>query len=322
LRTENSVSVALCTYNGEKYLGEQLASISDQSLLPSELVVCDDGSVDATPEIVASFARSASFPVRFIKNSTNIGSVRNFEQAIRLCRSEFIALCDQDDWWNPRKLEILANTLRTSCAGGVFSNGFLMNGESKLTGGTLWNAFHFHESGSRFHTLSEREQGISLLLNHNMVTGATMMFRSRLRDKLLPVPEEWVHDAWLAWMLVLHSQLIACSDPLIRYRLHGSQQIGLGNSLFVRLRRARETRIPLCRSIQKQFAILCTYIQSHPEIDGPDLRQKILERIEHAAFRADLAPNSWQRWKQIMAERSAYRAYSRGWRSMLKDALL
>jgi glycosyltransferase involved in cell wall biosynthesis len=322
LQTGNSVSVALCTYNCEQYLAEQLASIVDQSLLPSELVVCDDGSVDATPEIVASFARSASFPVRFVKNSSNLGATRNFEQAIRLCRSEFIALCDQDDWWNPRKLELLANTLHTSGAGGVFSNGLLMNGESKLTGGTLWHAFHFSESGSGFGIGSEKEQGISLLLNHNMVTGATMMFRSRLRDKLLPIPEEWVHDAWLAWMLVLHSQLIACSDPLIHYRLHASQQIGLGDSLFVRLRRAKETRIRNCCSILKQFAVLCWHIQSHPEIGVPDLRQKIHERIEHAAFRAELAPNSWQRWKQIIAERSAYRAYSRGWRSMLKDALL
>jgi glycosyltransferase involved in cell wall biosynthesis len=312
----------LCTYNGEKYLAEQLASIFDQSLLPSELVVCDDGSVDATPEIVASFARSASFPVRFIKNSSNIGSARNFEQAIRLCRSEFIALCDQDDWWNPRKLETLANILRTSGAGGVFSNGLLMNDESKLTGGTLWDAFYFPECGSGFYTLSERDEGISLLLNHNMVTGATMMFRSRLRDKLLPVPEQWVHDAWLAWMLVLHSQLIACSDPLICYRIHASQQIGLGDSLFARLRRARETTTRNCLSIKEQFAVLCRYVQFHPEICVPDLCQRIHERIEHAAFRAELAPNRLQRWKQIIAERSAYCAYSRGWRSMLKDAFL
>jgi glycosyltransferase involved in cell wall biosynthesis len=291
-------------------------------LRPSEVVVCDDGSVDATPEIVASFARSAPFPVRFIKNSSNLGSARNFEQAIRLCRSEFIALSDQDDWWNPRKLELLANTLRTSGAGGVFSNGLLMNGESKLTGGTLWDAFHFPESSNVFRILSEREQGISLLLNHEMVTGATMMFRSLLRDKLLPIPEEWVHDAWLAWMLVLHSQLIACSDPLIHYRLHASQQIGLGTSLFVRLQRAKETRIRACCSIQKRFVVLGRYIQSHPEICEPDLPQRIQERMEHAAFRAELAPNSWQRWKDIIAERSAYRVYSRGWRSMLKDAFL
>ncbi len=98
------ISVAICTYNGEKYLSEQLASIAAQTRLPDEMVVCDDCSSDATPDLVEEFARSAPFPVRFFRNPINLRSTKNFEHAIALCDGDFIALCDQDDIWLPEKL--------------------------------------------------------------------------------------------------------------------------------------------------------------------------------------------------------------------------
>ena len=96
------ISVAMCTFNGSRYLEEQLGSVAQQSLSPFELVVCDDGSTDATVEIVHRFALRSPFPVYLHQNVTNLGSTRNFEQAIQLCRGEAIALCDQDDYWLPR----------------------------------------------------------------------------------------------------------------------------------------------------------------------------------------------------------------------------
>lgn len=313
----------MCTYNGEKYLSEQLESIARQSLLPSELIVCDDGSDDATAGMVSAFARSAPFPVRFIQNSLNMGSTKNFEQAMRLCKGELIALCDQDDCWDPKKLEVLTNVLRTSGAGGVFSDGFLMDDTSKLTGRTLWGVGRFSEHHRKFNDDSHRQQGISTLLRCNVVTGATMMFRSHLREELLPCPQEWIHDGWLAWMLVLHSQLIAHPECLIRYRIHASQQVGVaGRSIAARLRRARATGANDYRSIEKQFAVLFRYAESHPEICGPDLCRRINEKQKHSAFRAALKPNKLQRVKEIATRSSAYNAYSQGWQSMLKDVLL
>src|SRR5271168_1256902 len=95
------VSVAMCTYNGAAYLEEQLESLALQSFPPEELVVCDDVSTDATPQILDDFARRAPFSVRIVKNSANVGYRRNFEQAIGLCQGEVIALSDQDDFWYP-----------------------------------------------------------------------------------------------------------------------------------------------------------------------------------------------------------------------------
>lgn len=99
-----TISIAMTTCNGGKYLREQLESISRQSKLPSELVVCDDGSTDNTPEILTDFASGAPFPVRIYVNQTNLGFAANFFKSASLCYCDFIAFCDQDDVWLPNKL--------------------------------------------------------------------------------------------------------------------------------------------------------------------------------------------------------------------------
>src|SRR4030095_14430308 len=86
------VSIALCSYNGERYLQEQLDSIAGQSRLPDELVVCDDRSLDETAEIIRAFASKVPFPVRLTINERNLGSTKNFEKAISLCRGDIILL--------------------------------------------------------------------------------------------------------------------------------------------------------------------------------------------------------------------------------------
>ena len=141
-----SFSVAMCTYNGARRLREQLRSIAAQSLLPAELVVADDGSTDSTCDIVADFANHAPFPVRFVRNSLNLGSTKNFEQVIELCSQEFIALSDQDDIWRSDKLARLAEVFASKPEiAGVFSDGRLIDDESKPIGRTLWQAFGFNK---------------------------------------------------------------------------------------------------------------------------------------------------------------------------------
>ncbi|QGM45247.1 glycosyltransferase family 2 protein [Methylocystis heyeri] len=99
-----SISIAMATYNGEKFLREQLESLAHQTRLPLELVVCDDCSSDKTVEILREFAASAPFPVRLHRNEANLGYSDNFFKAAGLCRGEWIAFCDQDDVWLPNKL--------------------------------------------------------------------------------------------------------------------------------------------------------------------------------------------------------------------------
>ena len=95
----------MATFNGERFLAEQLHSIADQIVTPAELVVSDDGSTDGTLAILQEFAQGAPFPVRVLPPHPRLGFADNFLHAVEACQCDLVALCDQDDVWNERKLE-------------------------------------------------------------------------------------------------------------------------------------------------------------------------------------------------------------------------
>lgn len=101
----------MATFNGAKYLQEQLDSFLWQTRLPDELVVCDDGSTDATPQILEAFRQQAPFAVRIYRNEANLGYIKNFEKALSLCMGDIIFLSDQDDVWFCDKVETMAAIL-------------------------------------------------------------------------------------------------------------------------------------------------------------------------------------------------------------------
>lgn len=100
-----NISIAMATYNGARFIRQQLDSLAAQTLSPCELVVTDDGSTDATLNIIADFAKTAPFPVRVFENETTLGFADNFMKAASLCIGDYIAFCDQDDYWLRNKLE-------------------------------------------------------------------------------------------------------------------------------------------------------------------------------------------------------------------------
>jgi glycosyltransferase involved in cell wall biosynthesis len=141
--SQHKISIPLCTYNGERFLPQQLASIVQQTRLPDELIVCDDGSSDQTVRITRDFAASASFPVRISKND-NLGFVANFERAIRLCGGDRITLCDQDDIWYPNRFERTEQEFNAHPEVGlVFSDGDLIDDQDRLQATRLWPRFSF-----------------------------------------------------------------------------------------------------------------------------------------------------------------------------------
>jgi len=139
-----SLSVALCTYDGSRFLSEQLQSIGSQSRLPDELVICDDRSSDNTVAIIKSFALEAPFPLRLEVNPTNLGSTKNFERAISLCRGDVIALSDQDDIWKTDKLAYIERVFLSSASvGAVFSDADVVDEQLNSLGYKLWDRYGF-----------------------------------------------------------------------------------------------------------------------------------------------------------------------------------
>ncbi len=220
------ISTVLCTYNGERYLPEQLESISTQTRVPDELIICDDCSSDKTPEIVSAFASRAPFPVRFFINDENLGSTRNFEKAIKLSEGDIIVLADQDDIWLPPKLERFEQIfLRSAEVGLVFSDAELVAEDLRPLGSNLWN---WTVRGEHRHLL-KANRIFDILVHGNIVTGATMAFRSRFRELVLPVPgdRDYFHDGWIALLIASVAEAEALPESLIKYRQHPNQQLGL-----------------------------------------------------------------------------------------------
>ena len=315
------ISVAMCTFNGGRYLQEQLESVANQVRPPCELVVCDDHSTDDTIAILKQFQANAPFPVRVIQNALRLGSTRNFDQAIGLCRGEFIALCDQDDRWLPPKLERLSGVLiENPFLGGVFSDANLIDGDGRPVGMRLFARHRFTTTKQRNFIACPP----ATLLKHDVVTGATLLFRASIRRYCSPIPASWVHDGWLAWMIALHSRLTLISEPLIEYRIHAGQQLGVsGSALNTASSGTRsETRRQHYARVAHQFEDLLHRVLAEGWNEQDRLIVQIREKIAFLKRQSTLSQSLGVRVLQMIAQLPSYVHYARGLGSLRSDFLL
>jgi len=309
----------MCTYNGGRYLDMQLDSIAGQTLPPDELVVCDDGSTDDTPGIVERFAGRARFPVRFERNPSTLGSTKNFERAIRLCTGELIATCDQDDVWLPEKLAISEAAFQTSPAPGlVFSDANVVDDALHPLGHTMWQSIHFRPRDQR---RVRDGAAFEVLLRQWLVTGATMMFRADLLPLVLPIPANWIHDGWIAFVLGAMAPIASIEKPLIQYRQHAAQQIG-GKKLTLRglYQKAREVGPADYRLAYDRFVLAREHLQA---LGKSELAAAMDGKVAHQKRRLDIAESRsrWRRMVWSLAELAGggYRRYSPTLTHVLKD---
>lgn len=223
----SKISIALCTYNGAEFLKEQLESFTKQSRLPDELIVGDDCSTDETLEILENFKESSPFPVHIFANKKNLGSTKNFEKTISRCAGNIIFLSDQDDVWLPEKIAVMENEFnKNSDVGLIFSNAELIGENGNSLGLNLWEFTLTESEKSKI----EEDKSLKVLLRRNVITGATMGFRSDLQPLFLPIPTNipnLIHDGWITLIVSLYSKIKFIDESLILYRQHGNQQIGV-----------------------------------------------------------------------------------------------
>lgn len=226
-RSTPSVSVALCTYNGERYVREQLASILHQSLPVTEVVVGDDGSSDGTLDAIRETAAAcgATARVRIAYTDRAGGIVPNMERVLRATTGDLIALADQDDVWHADRVELaVARFTQAPRTLLVAGDARLIDGEGAPVGATLHG--HLYVSAAERHGIASGK-ALEVFIRRNLVTGATAMIRRDLLDVALPLPSSWVHDEWLAIVAAGLGGLELLESPLIDYRVHGGNQIGV-----------------------------------------------------------------------------------------------
>lgn len=255
-----TLSIAMTTYNGEAFLRQQLDSIYMQSYQDFELIVCDDGSSDNTIDILNDY-KSKHQNIKIYQNETQLGSVKNFEHAIDVCTSDYIALCDQDDIWKKEKLEKsikemhILEKMYPNTPLMIHSDLAMINeNNTKIT--SSYFTFRNYQL--------KKEKDLAFILGPCGVMGNTIVMNRLLKEIILPFPKALaVHDYWIALINELYGKRLTLKDPLVQYRIH---QKNLSNSIT-----SLETTF--MEKIQKSFTL--NFSLPHMEIE----RNKVLHYL-------------------------------------------
>ena len=320
------VSVALCTYNGAKYLLAQLESIRLQTQPPHELIVCDDRSTDESVDIVRGFAAQAPFAVRIIVNDANLGSTRNFEQAIQLATGDLILLCDQDDVWLPGKVQRFTEMFTAHPAvEGFFSNAWLVRSAQEPTTVDLWSSLHL--TGKR-RRMAMTDEVAELMVRANVAFGTVFGIRAAARASVLPIPHPlpggYLHDGWIAMVLASRKSLRGFDEKLSLYRQHAQQQVGVrgrqASGLWARMRTASAARREVLRRHREALEGLRQLLRANPAAGAFD-NEPLDATIAHLKRRLELPRPRWQRLGPVLRAvlRGEYRRHAAALGSPLRD---
>lgn len=221
------LSVAMCTYNGAGFLPVQLQSLLRQGRRLDQIVICDDCSSDGTSELLHAFVLEAGHVGVYVElhfNQVNLGYVKNFEKALRLCDGDVVFLCDQDDVWREDRVEMFEREFRANPTLMLLhSDARLITADGCDMGLSLMHELRVLPAEL---ALEQSSQPLDAFLLRNLITGATCAMRRVVIDQGLPVGDGWVHDEWLGVVAGILGKVGFLDECTIEYRQHGGNQIG------------------------------------------------------------------------------------------------
>lgn len=203
-----TVSVAMCTFNGSEFVAEQLESILSQTYPISEIIICDDASTDATISIIESYCKKEG-RIKLYQNEARLGFTKNFEQAIRLSTGTYIAIADQDDIWMPKKIELLIGQLDKD-APLIYCDSIRFKNEipTVLKENPLYRRFFGSDARKLF--------------LFNTVSGHAMLFKRSFVSLILPFKEGLFYDWCMAAIAGCNGGISYCSETLVLQRIHSN----------------------------------------------------------------------------------------------------
>jgi glycosyltransferase involved in cell wall biosynthesis len=215
-KSNTPLAVVLATCNGERFLEQQLESLLQQTLSPDLILIFDDASDDATPQLLEKYA---SLPnVKVSRNIKRIGANENFKQAVAAVPDGYdIAFCDQDDYWLPEKLERSVELLHSICASPdqpamIYSDLILMDEDDQILSASVHQQRGQHRYQHVWNTF----------IYGNMVSGCTIVMNSATKKVMaaMPTTDHFIYDAWIAMAGFSFGKIACLPQPLIRYRQH------------------------------------------------------------------------------------------------------
>lgn len=212
----------MATYNGEKYLAEQLDSIINQTYHNWNLLIRDDNSTDRTLEIIQDYQKKDN-RIKLLKdNKGNLGIVKNFEELLKNSESEFIMFSDQDDIWIENKLDMYLKMIEK-----IKNKGFMIHSDAILFDKNKSNILK-----DTFISKKAINKGLENVFFNYFVQGATILISKEIKNFILPFPKEvYLHDRYIHLISELFFERIFVNKALIYYRQHGDNQIGAKNTI-------------------------------------------------------------------------------------------
>jgi len=220
------ISILMATYNGERFIKEQIESLLEQTVSDYKLYISDDNSTDSTYEIAQGYARKHPEKIFVSQNENNLGGAKqNFIQMMITHIDEYIMLCDQDDVWLPGKIEKSLHKMKEleDCHG--ISKPILIYTDLNVVDENL-NVI----STSYFKTedINNEKKTLNKIVARNITTGCTVMYNRALADLINVTPEHMImHDWWLTLIACAFGELGTIYEPTILYRQHSDNEIGI-----------------------------------------------------------------------------------------------
>lgn len=250
------ITILLATFNGEKYIAEQIESILMQTVVNWKLVIQDDCSTDETVTIVKQYMKRNPSKINLIVRTRSSGSAKNnFSSMLKLVDTEYMMTCDQDDVWLPNKIEITMLKMKEMEVRVGKDTPLLVHSDLKVVDRNLKI---ISESMFQRQNLDFNRDKLNNLLVQNIVTGCTMMVNAALLNVVQEVPEQAImHDWWMAIIASAYGKIGFVNTPTILYRQHSNNEIGSKNarSLHYNLRRMLAIK-------QAKSVLLDTYVQA------------------------------------------------------------
>lgn len=218
------LSVAMTTYNGQKYIIEQLKSIEEQELKVDEVVIFDDCSSDDTVKIIRQYIKESTMNIRLYVNEKNVGYVENFRNAIEKTEGDYIFLCDQDDVWNKDKTKKMLTVMKKYNIGVLFSQYNMIDEKGNLLNGSEYKFNGETKRGNR----DIKKIPLTRLVYGNVAPGCTYCFTRKIKELYLrKVDEPIIHDYAIALIGACIGQSYYLNEKTMSYRIHESNSIGI-----------------------------------------------------------------------------------------------
>lgn len=325
-------SVAMCTYNGARYVIEQLQSIEQQTYLPDEVIICDDCSQDDTVSLIQTYAKSSKLAIKLFQNQTNLGYKQNFAQSFKLADGDIIFFSDQDDVWHPSKIERCVNAFaHNPRLGMAIVNANVVDQSLQPFGQMVTDLHGFDQSLPHMFAPVPNYEFV-LSRGYPIFYGFLMAVHRSLKEVILPIPEDYPHDRWAGTIAAAISDVLFLPEPLAEYRQHNHQTSGNKKAKGLQKLRGRLQYMQTLRNpyfykniLKEDIEIRDRLLQVEPSQLNPGVMEHLDSKITHLESRLKMRQRLFfLRPPLILKEITSgrYAKFARSWKTVFVDLLL